>query len=286
MIAGIICTSLFSCSSTKKVKVKDVPFQTTASGIKYKIPKDAKGKVHPEVGDYVEIFIKTYFGDSLIFNSREQTGNQPVKFPASEPRFNGDLSEAFTLLTPGDSGIFMVSVDTLKANGQNLQPWMKEGEYIKYSIELVGIKTQKEIDEEQAAKAKESGDPEKEDKALNAYFKKNKVSPEKRQSGMYYLMTKKTDGEKPISGQKVKVNYTGKLMDGTVFDSNTGKGPFEFILGRGQVIRGWDEGIALLKKGEKATLYIPSYLAYGESSPSPKIPANSTLIFDVELVDF
>ncbi|MCB0696480.1 MAG: FKBP-type peptidyl-prolyl cis-trans isomerase [Chitinophagaceae bacterium] len=286
IVTCFICFSLFSCSSTKKVAVKDVPFQTTQSGIKYKIPKDAKGKNYPQEGNYVEIFIKTYSGDSLIFNSREQTGGKPVNFPVSLPRFHGDLSEVFPLMTPGDSGIFMVSVDTLKANKQNLQPWMKEGEYITYSIELVSVKTQEQLDKERAEKAKESGDPEKEDKTLNAYFKKHKVTPKKRPSGMYYLVTKATDGEKPISGQKVKVKYTGKLMDGTVFDSNEDKDPFEFILGRGQVIRGWDEGIALLKKGEKATLYIPSYLAYGENSPSPKIPANSALIFDVELVDF
>lgn len=263
-----------------------MPFQTTESGIKYKIPKNAKGDQYAKEGDFVEIFIKTYFGDSLIFNSREQTGNKPVVFPASTPRFHGDLSETFSLLTPGDSGIFLVPVDTLKANKQNLQPWMKEGEYITYSIELVSIKTQKELDAERTEKAKQANNPDNEDLALAAYIQKNKVSPKKQSSGLYYLITKATDGDKPISGQKVKVNYTGKLLDGTIFDSNEGRDPFEFILGRGQVIRGWDEGIALLKKGEKATLYIPSYLAYGENSPSPKIPANSTLIFDVELVDF
>lgn len=286
IVICIVCMSIFSCSSTKKVKVKDVPFKTTESGIKYKILKDAKGKQFAQEGDFVEIFIKTYFGDSLIFNSREQTGNKPVVFPASAPRFHGDLSETFSLLTPGDSGVFLVPVDTLKANKQNLQPWMKEGEYITYAIELVSIKTQQELDAERTEKAKQSNDPSNEDMALFAYLKKNNVTPKKQPSGLYYMITKATDGDKPISGQRVKVNYTGKLMDGTVFDSNEGRDSFEFILGRGQVIRGWDEGIALLKKGEKATLYIPSYLAYGENSPSPKIPPNSTLIFDVELVDF
>ena len=100
------------------------------------------------------------------------------------------------------------------------------------------------------------------------------------------MITQTTDGEKPIPGQTVMVHYTGKLMDGTIFDSSEGKDPLSFALGRGQVILGWDEGIGQLKKGEKATLFIPSYLAYGDRSPSPKIPPHSILIFEVELVDF
>ena len=86
------------------------------------------------------------------------------------------------------------------------------------------------------------------------------------------------------------MNYTGKLLIGTPFDSNVDPqfghvSPFVFALGTGQVIRGWDEGIALFKKGGKGVLYIPSSLAYGERSPGPQIPANSVLIFDVEVVD-
>lgn len=280
----LIATSfaaLCGCSSSKKATIT-----RSDSGIKYKILHDAKGTEHAKEGDYVQIFIKTYFGDSLVFDSREQTGGKPVSFPVSKPRFNGDLSEAFFLLTPGDSGIFMVPVDTLAANKQKMQPWMTPGKDIVYAIKLEGIKTLEQVNAEKQEQAKAKGDPKNEEKALAEYFKENNINPEKRPSGLHYVVHTPTNGEKPISGRTVKVNYTGKLLDGTVFDSNAGKAPFSFVLGRGQVILGWDEGIALLKKGEKATLYIPSRLAYGDNSPSPKIPAGSTLIFDVELVDF
>jgi FKBP-type peptidyl-prolyl cis-trans isomerase len=83
----------------------------------------------------------------------------------------------------------------------------------------------------------------------------------------------------------VKVNYTGKLLDGTQFDSSEGRDPIEFALGTGRVIKGWDEGIAMMRKGEKAVLIIPSTLGYGERG-SQRIPPFSTLVFDVELVDF
>lgn len=279
--------SLWGCAIIKKTPSKDVPYAITNGGIKYKLLKDAKGKQFAKEGDFVEIFIKTYFEDSLIFDSKQQTGNKPVAFPVSLPRFNGDLSEVFTLMTPGDSGIFMVSVDSMKANKQSVQPWMKDGSYINYAIKLVSIKTQEQVQAEKVEKAVAADtNPQQEEDALLKFLKKNNIVAQKRPSGLYYVITKPSDGEKPISGRTVKVNYTGKLMDGSVFDSNTGREPLSFVLGRGQVILGWDEGIALLKKGEKATLFIPSRLAYGENSPSPKIPPGSTLIFDVELVDF
>ncbi|HRZ41417.1 MAG TPA: FKBP-type peptidyl-prolyl cis-trans isomerase [Bacteroidales bacterium] len=104
-------------------------------------------------------------------------------------------------------------------------------------------------------------------------------------SGMKVMLLQPAQGEKPIKGDKVSVHYTGRLTDSTVFDSSVDRGqPFEFLLGFGQVIRGWDEGIAMLHIGEKARLMIPPDLAYGATARQ-NIPANSTLIFDVELLD-
>ena len=104
-------------------------------------------------------------------------------------------------------------------------------------------------------------------------------------SGLKYRITEHGDGELPRTGDRVVVHYTGKLEDGTKFDSSLDRNePFTFELGARQVIKGWDEGIALLHKGDKATFIIPSELGYG-SREMGSIPANSILIFDVELVD-
>lgn len=104
-------------------------------------------------------------------------------------------------------------------------------------------------------------------------------------SGLKYKITQKGNGAQAYAGAKVKVHYTGKLTDGKVFDSSVGRGePFEFTLGKGQVIQGWDEGIALLHVGDKAVLTIPSNLGYGEQG-TQGIPGGATLIFEVELVD-
>lgn len=103
-------------------------------------------------------------------------------------------------------------------------------------------------------------------------------------SGLQYLTTKEGTGKQPQATSVVKVHYTGKLVDGTVFDSSVERGePIEFPLN--QVIPGWTEGLQLMKEGGKATLYIPANLGYGAQGVPGTIPPNSTLIFDVELIE-
>lgn len=103
-------------------------------------------------------------------------------------------------------------------------------------------------------------------------------------SGLKYIDHVVGNGESPAPGKKVKVHYTGTLMDGTKFDSSVDRGqPFEFSIGVGQVIKGWDEGVMTMKVGGKRKLIIPAELGYG-SRPAGKIPPNSTLNFEVELL--
>jgi len=92
-------------------------------------------------------------------------------------------------------------------------------------------------------------------------------------------------GEEAKAGDTVEVHYTGMLLDGSKFDSSLDRGkPFSFPLGAGMVIKGWDQGIAGMKVGEKAKLTIPAELGYGAMGYPPVIPANATLVFDVELI--
>lgn len=106
-------------------------------------------------------------------------------------------------------------------------------------------------------------------------------------SGLKYVVTQKgTGADTPTAGTMVKAHYTGKLLDGTKFDSSIDRGePISFPVGSGRVIKGWDEAFLGMTKGEKRTLIIPSNLGYGPSGRGP-IPPNATMIFDVELVDF
>jgi FKBP-type peptidyl-prolyl cis-trans isomerase len=92
-------------------------------------------------------------------------------------------------------------------------------------------------------------------------------------------------GAEAKDGDTVKVNYTGTLTNGTMFDTSVGKTPFSFTLGKGMVIKGWDKGVAGMKVGGKRKLTIPSSLGYGARGAGGKIPPNSTLLFDVELLE-
>ncbi len=124
---------------------------------------------------------------------------------------------------------------------------------------------------------------------IKKYLADNAITTAQRQnSGLYFLpVTTNAAGVRATAGRVVSVLYTGRLMDGTIFDASSRHGtgaPITFKLGVGQVIKGWDEGIALMRKGEKAELLIPSALAYGPSGQGT-IPPNAVLRFEVELTN-
>ncbi|GAB4232883.1 MAG: hypothetical protein Tsb0034_05860 [Ekhidna sp.] len=133
---------------------------------------------------------------------------------------------------------------------------------------------------------------------IDNYLAENNIEAQRTESGLRYVITKEGTGPQPEAGQTVSVNYSGYILNGPYFDSSVEKVarendiynegrqyvPFNFPIGQGRVIKGWDEGIALLNVGTKATLYIPSPLGYGQRSAGSVIKPNSILVFDVELV--
>lgn len=129
-----------------------------------------------------------------------------------------------------------------------------------------------------ALAAQPSEDEKKAAEEIARYEKKAK----KTSSGLKYVVLRPGKGEKPSKGQTIDAHYVGRFMDGRVFDQSLGRGPFTFTVGRGQVIKAWDEALLDMKLGEKRALIVPPSLGYGQQGAGGVIPPNATLFFEVE----
>lgn len=310
----IICfASFFSMAQTAKPAKTPVPrpvynFKPINSKLKYVFIEDKATKGHPQEGDDVMLNMMALCNNRMMYNSSQVNKGKPGAFSIAKAAFQADIASVLMLMSPGDSVICLVDAkDMFDYTKKPLPDYIKPGDLIQYNIRLVSIKPKEEIQKEREAamaKALQGQQPAQpdankqladEDAALMAYFTAKNISPIKTASGLYYSIQKQGSGASATAGDTVIMNYRGNLLDGTVFDSNIDSAffhvqPLNFVLGTGRVIRGWDEGITYLKPGAKAFFYIPSRLAYGAqsrpgSAANPKgIPANSVLIFDVELV--
>jgi peptidylprolyl isomerase len=172
--------------------------------------------------------------------------------------------------------------------GQDVVDAISQNDIIEsLAIERVG-KTAENFDPVAAFETFQKSKKEREAAAMKAQedmLNAHVANMEKTSTGLFYSIDKQGTGSKATKGQTVSVHYTGKLLDGTVFDSSYRRNePISFKLGQNQVIAGWEEGISLLSQGAKAKLVIPSHLGYGASGAGGVIPPNATLVFELELV--
>jgi len=278
-------------------------FKTINPNLKYVFVEDKPTKGHPEEGDDVMMRMIAICNNRFMYNSATVNKGKPGAFSISKAAFKGDIADVLMLMTPGDSVICLVDAKAMFDYSKKPMPdYIKPGDKIQYNIRLVSIKPKAQIQKEREAEfskfmQEQNGvnQPLNDDTALQTYFRIKNIAPIKTRSGMYYSIQREGSGPLAIPGDTVVMNYRGNLLDGTVFDSNIDSAfmhvqPLNFVLGTGRVIKGWEEGIGYLKPGSKAFFYIPSNLAYGAqsrpgSAANPKgIPANSVLIFEVELV--
>jgi FKBP-type peptidyl-prolyl cis-trans isomerase len=207
--------------------------------------------------------------------------NQPITMVAQQGTYKGSFENALTHLTEGDSATVLVNADSLFARmNQPMPAGITKGSDLRFIVKIKSTQTREDFQKAQDAKKNNEA------KLMEDYAKKNFATATKTQSGMYYVVVKAGTGDLIKAGQTVTVDYTGKLMDGKVFDSSVGKpGPkFQVTVGQGAVIPGWEQALAMMKKGEKAIFFIPSNLAYGEQGGGP-IPPFSSLIFEMEVLD-
>ena len=263
-------------------------YKQTQNGLYYRYLTQNEGET-AKVGDIVEIALSYYqmreSGDSLLYTT--DVLPEPAYDLVREPSFPGDLYEGFAMMHKGDSISLIMNADSVfrkQFHAPIIPAFVTPGAMLRWEVKMKDIMTEEEFNARQTAK-EEAAFAEAQ-QVLDAFIAENGIEANPTESGLVYVCTKPGKGEQPQAGQNVKVHYTGKLLDGTVFDSSVERGePISFPLGSGYVIPGWDEGIALMRKGETGVLYIPARLAYGGRNAGP-IPPYSNLIFEVELVDF
>jgi len=265
--------------------------QVTDNGLKYQIHEQADSPRKAKVGDILTLHLILLNSKDSVLRDTHKEG-APFQMLLQVPPFKGSYEEGLTMLGKGDSATFYVSADSLFTRAmQPLPPGVQKGTDIGIAVKVMNVQSEDEYKKTQAAEfEKQKGI---DAKVIDSYVAKNGLTGkgQKTESGVYYIVTQPSSGPAPKPGDIVKVRYTGKLLNGTVFDSSekslnpqaSGE-PVQFPIGVGQVIPGWEEGVLKMHKGEKVTLIIPSTLAYGPRA-NPKIPANSVLLFDIELVD-
>jgi len=263
--------------------------------------------VKPVEGDMIQIslVVKTP-ADSILTDSKDAKYNRSgltyYEFPLMKPEFKGSFEAALAMMAVGDSASFLVSVDSMYKS-REMPPFLTKGSMLKYDVVLQKITAKTEVEALQKKQMEEQQSMmtkmQAEEGAITAkYLADNKITATPTANGLYYIETKKGNGKKPNLGDVVKVNYTGRTMDGKIFDTSFEAiakeagvfderrkpyDPIEFPLGQRQVIAGWEEGLLLMSPGSKGQLIIPSSLGYGAQGGGP-IPPFSPLVFDLELI--
>jgi len=227
------------------------------------------------VGNTASVRYTATLLDGTVFDGTSLRNNTPASFVVGNSNAPTGLQLGTLLMHLGDKATLLVPSSLAYGNGEVTGPTgvkVPANTVVRFDVELADLDFAL-----------------KDDATITQYLTTASITTAQKQpSGLYYVpVTANPAGTPATAGKTVSVLYTGRLMDGTVFDATSQRDnkPFEFLLGSGSVIKGWDEGIALMRKGEKAILLIPSALAYGSRGSGSAIPANTVLRFEVEVVD-
>jgi FKBP-type peptidyl-prolyl cis-trans isomerase FkpA len=240
--------------------------------------------------------------DSVLYST--YASGAPVMVQVVASKNVGDLMEVFPMLTVKDSALVKVPTDSIFVGHEDQRPpFLPKGSNLDFTIKIVRVQTLNEAiaERDSAIAAKKTAEDKLKVAEINdtkQYIADHKLVLKTTPSGLKYVITKASVKPRPLKGDTVWVNYTGRTLEDKVFDSSIESvakeaglnqpgrtyEPLKFVLGVDNIIPGWHEGLQLVNEGGKATLVIPSSLAYGDQGAGEDIKPYSTLVFDVELV--
>lgn len=248
-------------------------FETTESGLEYQFVIRNSDALQPIVNDIVAIRLTCRNQEGVIVDETPLFKMQLKDAPVGHPT----IEEGLLMMHKGDSVALRLQAQFYGKNNLQIGDSL-----LTVSIKMVDVIPYEEFERDREA-ARIAGERE-EDLLLNEYLEKNNINIEPTLSGLYFIETEEGKGPSPIPGKMVAIHYEAYFLNGQVFDSSYGRHePLKFRLGSMQVIQGLEEGVARMRKGGRATLIIPSPLAYGDQQVGP-VPPFATLIFEVWLV--
>lgn len=277
----LLFTLLLLKSSVAKAQTSNVEYKRSGLGICF----FNENKLNRTIvkGDFVlyQLVLKNDL-DSVVIDTKKEFGEQQLEIVKSE--FRGDLMEGLKQCNEGDSVLFLIS--TNKLYKKNIPFFAHKNTYMKFYFKINHVFNKSELQQYQMKLFNKQIIYD--DSILNNLFSHSKNIPQRIKPGLYIDLKEKGISGDLRKGDSIKVNYTGRLINNEVFDSNTDiryghVEPFALVVGMGNVIKGWDECLTFMQKGGKAVFYISSPYAYG-SKKMGTIPSNSILLFDVEVL--
>ena len=293
IVLGLAVTGLTACNN----------FEKGEGDMLYKIQNDKSGE-NIKVGDFVAFkAIEKTEGDSVLYSSYDY--DRPSLMIVEKSLFKGDLISGLALMSEGDSAIFKINIDSMVEKMGRPRPTDASKKYLVYNIKIDKVIPKGTLSDslfrgkiDEFLKVESEHAKSSEGAKVKAYVSSKGLKPAVTASGLNYVISKEGAGSKANPGDTVMVNYTGMFLSGKVFDTSVPDvakkngtfnpqrpyEPLKLPVGLGGSIPGFEEGLMLLNKGAKATLILPSKLAYGEQG-NQGIPPFTPLIFEVDVVN-
>ncbi len=293
-VLAMACISLFAACNKNN-------FKKTDNGLLYRFETVNNEGDQPQIGDVLVVELTWRLDSTVLFSN---VGKPDRLMQVRPDMFKGDINEGLLMMHMGDKATFAIPADSIAKFMQpnQMPPSFQQGTDQKYyyEISLVDIVTREELEQEQANFVEEMNKRQAEEPALIAqYIKDNNITVKPTASGLYVIVRKKGNGPKVEAGKDVSIDYTGRLLDGTVFDSSREADaleaglvqqgrkyePLSYKVGAQPLIKGWDEGVMGQTEGSEITLVIPSEIAYGSRGSGKDILPFTPLVFDLTILE-
>ena len=264
-------------------------YRQNENNLYFKFLQDEKGST-AKLGDVLSMHMVMKSSDGIeLKNTYKERGGKSMLFPVKFPVFLGDIYEAVTLLSEGDSAKFLIPADSMynRIFKKPLPPSVTEGSSLDFTIKVEWIKAQQDVPIPEQTVKLNVLQRSKDEEAIEAYFNKNELDFKRTDSGVFIHVMSESGNNLIKKGQTLTMNYTGMYVNGQIFETtikeNGDHQPITVVSGNEQVIKGWEESFLELRAGSTYRIGVPSKQAFGVRGRGI-VPSNTVLIFEINII--